>query len=82
MTIYVVNVSLQLDKVPLNVYGSFGHTPAITFWCDDNYGYQFRQKYLYHIVGTHLTMIFWSEPETGNNEIYVYACVLCIIDER
>ena len=21
---------------------------------------------------------FWSEPETGNNELYVYACVSCV----
>ena len=37
-------------------------------------------RYLYYIVGTHLTylMDFWSEPETGNNEIYVYAHVSCV----
>ena len=51
MTICVVCVMLLLDKVPLNVYGSFGHTPVITYLCWQLW-IPVMTKILYHIVGT------------------------------
>ena len=67
MTICVVKVLLQLDKVPLNVYGSFGHAPVITYWYVDNYGYHLWQILVSYCRSTSYHKTFWSEPETAGN---------------
>ena len=71
-------VLLQLDKVPFNVYGSFGHTPVIIYWRVDNYGYQLWEKY-YYIQVTHPTM--WNLVQNQKLQISKYAYVfVCVID--
>ena len=71
---------LRLENLLLNVYGSFGHTSVIAYWCVDNYGYHSCQNDLYCIDVTHHTLWCWSEPEYENNDIHVYALVLCVCD--
>ena len=59
----VVCVLLQLDKVPLNVYGSFGHTAVIIYFCVDNYGSQLWQNvFVLYCKNTSYHVNFCSEP--------------------
>ena len=44
----VVCVLLQLDKVPLNVYGSFGHTPVIIYFLLTIMDPRYDKMYLYY----------------------------------
>ena len=66
----VVCVLLQLDKVPLNVHGSFGHTAVIIYFCVDNYGSQLWQKvFVLYCKNTSYHVKFCSEPETVNKKL-------------
>ena len=82
MTICVVCVLLPLEKVPLNVYGPFGHTPVTTYFALTVMDTSFDINIILYCSSTSYYVKFWSEPETGNNEIYAYACVVCVIDQK
>ena len=76
MSKYVVNTLLWLDKVLLNVYGSFGHTSVIIYWCIDNYGYQSWPNDLYYTEWTYPTL--WNDGKNQNMKIRIYMCMrLC-----
>ena len=71
----VVNTLLQIDKGPLNIYRSFGHTSVNIYWRVDNYGYQLWQKlFVLYRRKKSYPVNCRSEPGTENNEIRVWVC--------